>query len=201
MSSIAACLGVGTRLALLIAWICLLMIHHRAPWLTMPGEFLLIAGLFYCIIDPGRVAWTLQPGWDDRVERTGANLALRCCQVHLIIWLLFSVTSMLQYSVWWNGSAVPLLSRQISSIFGPLADSSYFGQACTLALLGLQFGAAFFLVHPRIVALGLICLALFAGAVALLAGDWLYASVLIAMGMSFLPSHSFISTTDGNDIP
>ncbi|MFM8572240.1 MAG: hypothetical protein ACKOAU_11640, partial [Pirellula sp.] len=45
--------GIGGRAAPLLAWICLLMIHHRAPWLTLPAEVLGLAGLLYLAIAPG----------------------------------------------------------------------------------------------------------------------------------------------------
>lgn len=198
VSSLAALLGLGARVAPLVAWACMLTIHHRAPWLSMPGEILLTASLFYLIIDPGRTQWTLRPGLDDAKERITANLALRCSQIHLLIWLMFSWISMLQYAVWWNGSAVSLLSRQIESWYGQIPENSQFGQASTLAILSLQIGAIFFLMHRSLAAVGLICLIGFAGTVAIFAGDWLYALTLIAMGTSFL-----IATwprTDSHDI-
>jgi hypothetical protein len=186
-ASVAAMLGVGSRWGPLVAWLCMLTIHHRAPWLSMPGEILLTAGLFYLLIDPGRTAWTLRPGFDDAAERVSANLALRCSQIHLLIWLVFSVISMLQYAVWWNGSAVSLLSEQIDGWLGEIPSSSHFGQYCTLAILALQIAAAFFLTRRDFRVIGLVCLAGFAALVAVLAGDGLYGLVLLAMGTAFFP--------------
>lgn len=199
LASVAALLGLGNRIPLMVAWICMLTIHHRAPWLSMPGEILLTAGLFYAMIDPGRTAWTLRPGFDDGTERISANLLLRCGQIHLLLWLVFSVASMLQYSIWWNGNAVPLLSRQTASLVGALPDSSYLGQAWTLAILALQIGAAFLLTQRSTVAVGMLCLAGFALLVAAVAGDWLYGLTLLAMGTCFVPIPR--SSTPSNQLP
>lgn len=186
LASLAGVFGIGSRLPPLIAWVCMLTIHHRAPWLSMPGEILLTAGLFYLIIDTGRTAWSLRPGFDDATERISANLVLRCGQTHLLIWLFFSAVSMYQYNVWWNGNAVSLLSQQINSWLGEIPGTSYFGQFCTMAIPILQLAAVFFLTRRNSLAIGWVCLALFAASVVLLAGDWLYGLVLMAMGTAFL---------------
>jgi hypothetical protein len=186
LASIAAVLGLGARIAPLVAWLCMLTIHHRAPWLSMPGEILLTAGLFYLLIDTGRSSWTVRPGFDDSTERISANLAVRCGQIHLLIWLVFSAISMFQYNVWWNGSAVSVLSEQINGLLGKISSDSSFGQFCTIVIPGMQLAGAFFLARPGAIALGLVCLATFATAVALLAGDWLYSLTLIAMGTVFI---------------
>jgi hypothetical protein len=198
LASIAMVLGMGTRVAPLVAWLCMLTIHHRAPWLSMPGEILLTAGLFYLLIDTGRTTWTVRPGFDDSTERISANLAVRCGQIHLLIWLIFSAISMFQYNVWWNGSAVSVLSQQVNGWLGEIASSSYFGQFCTMAIPCLQLAGAFFLARRSTLALGLLCLSTFAASVALLAGDWLYSLALIAMGTVFIsaPSSTPCSTAE-----
>jgi len=137
LASIATTCGMGSRWAPLLAWGCMLTIHQRAPWLSLPGEFLIAAGLLYCGIDTGRTAWSIKPGWEDGACRVSANVALRCIQVHFLMWLLFSITSMLQYAVWWNGTAVPLLTEQIANWFGPLDRTGGFGQFLTHAMVGL----------------------------------------------------------------
>ncbi len=187
LASLGLVLGLGARVAPWIAWMCMLTIHHRAPWLSLPGEILMTAGLFYLLIDPGRTVWTFLPGFDDSAERRTANLMLRCGQVHLLIWLVFSVMSMSQYSVWWNGRAVSLLSEQMSSWIGVISSTSYLGQLLTLAIPALQIAAVLFLTRSETRVIGLACLALFAGSVAVFGGDPFYGMALMAMGTVFLP--------------
>lgn len=186
LASIAAVLGLGARLAPLVAWLCLLTIHHRAPWLSMPGEILLTAGLFYLLIDTGRTAWTLRPGFDDSTQRISANLAVRCGQTHLLMWLIFSAISMFQYNVWWNGSAISVLSQQVIGWLGEVPVESHFGQFCTTAIPSLLIAGAFFLPQRGTLFLGRLCLATFAISVVLLTGDWLYGLTLIAMSTVFI---------------
>jgi hypothetical protein len=187
LASVSLVLGIGSRITPAMCWLCLLTIHHRAPWLSTPGEILLAAGLFYLILDPGRTAWSIKPGFDDGSQRVSAQVALRCGQIHLLMWLLFSLLSMLQHPVWWNGSAVALMSEQVDGWLGAIPRTSYFGQALTLIILGLQIATLFLLTRQSTLSLGLLCLACFAFIVAIFAGDGMYAMTLLAMGVAFLP--------------
>ncbi|MFM8215923.1 MAG: hypothetical protein ACKN82_14955, partial [Pirellula sp.] len=55
VASVLMFTGVAGRWAVLGAWACLITIHHRAPWLTLPSEVLASAALLYLAIEPGSV--------------------------------------------------------------------------------------------------------------------------------------------------
>jgi hypothetical protein len=196
VASIATCLGIGARFAPFVAWLSLMTIHQRAPWLSMPGELLIAAGLFYLIIDTGRTVWSAVPARDDGVSRVTANLALRSVQVHFLLWLMFSMASMLQYNAWWNGTAVSLMSEQIQGLSGPIPRTSPWGQMLTHGMMFLQGVALLTLPRPTTVGIGVIAAILFALCVAIFAGDWMYALAILAMVVSFVPYH--VSTVHGS---
>jgi hypothetical protein len=187
LTSIATATGIGSRIAPLMAWVCLITIHHRAPWLSMPGELLLAAGLLYLVIDTGRTAWSILPKRDDVAQRVSANLAWRCIQIHFLLWMMFSITSMLQYGIWWNGTAVAVLSEQFNGWMGVIPTASRWGQAIAHAMIIFQVVALLTLGRASTVSVGLVATWMFAVCVAIFAGDWLYALTILAMSVSFVP--------------
>ncbi len=194
LASIATALGIGSRAAPLLAWLAILTIHNRAPLLALPGELLIAAGLLYCTLDTGRTAWSLRPAWDDGTQRVMANVARRCIQIHFLLWLVFSIGSMLQYSVWWDGTAVPILSEKIDGLFGTFERTSPWGHFWTHAMVGLQVIAVLTLTRASTVGLGFLTTIAFAMCVGLFAGDWIYAISLIAMATALLPAPKPAST-------
>jgi hypothetical protein len=113
LASVLMFLGIGHRGAPILAWVCMMMVHHRAPWLTMPSEVLMSAGLFYLAIEPG-ASLLLKRSHKESADRYSvlANISLRCLQIHWVLWVGLSLASMLQQPVWWNGEAIGLLSEQ-----------------------------------------------------------------------------------------
>ncbi|MBM3964839.1 MAG: hypothetical protein FJ308_07185 [Planctomycetes bacterium] len=187
LASLATMLGVGAKLSPLIAWACLLTIHHRAPWLTTPAEMLLAAGLIYLVIDPGRIAWDWRPTRHDRQIRVSANLAVRCIQVHSLVWLCFSIASMLQQQVWWNGTAVTMMSRQRGGYWGIIEGTSWLGQGATVSILALQFLGLMTLPRASSVALGYLAMVVLAGLIVVFNGDWMYALAILALTSAWVP--------------
>jgi len=192
IASIATLLGIGSRLSPLVAWGCLLTIHHRAPWLTTPAEMLIAAGLIYLVIDPGRLAWDWRPKRHDGQQRVSANLAVRCIQFHGLIWLCFSIGSMLQQQVWWNGSAVSILSRHGGGnwgggYWGVIEGTSWFGQSATVAILASQFVGLVMLPRASTAALGFLAMVILSGLIVVFHGDWMYALAILAMTSAWLP--------------
>ena len=83
LASLAMTLGLGARLAPLIAWLALGVFHHRAPVLTLLAEPLLLSALAYLIIEPGRLKWTIKPGLSSGEDRVSANLSIQLIRCHL----------------------------------------------------------------------------------------------------------------------
>lgn len=197
LASLATMLGVGARLSPLIAWACLLTIHHRAPWLTTPAEMLLAAGLIYLVIDPGRTAWDWRPTRHDQRIRVSANLSVRCIQVHGLVWLCFSIASMLQQQVWWNGTAVSMMSRQRGGYWGIIEGASWLGQGATVAILALQCIGLLTLPRTSSAALGYLAMVVLSGLIVVFNGDWMYALAILAMTSAWLPRPA-VEDTPGN---
>lgn len=201
LASIATALGWCSRLAPLLAWACFMTIHHRAPWLTMPAEMLLASGMIYLVIDPGRLEWSFVPRLHDPDCRVSVRIARRCIQVHLVLWLLFCTASMLQQSVWWNGSAISILAEQGHSVWNAIDRSGWFGQSVTLAMIAMPIVAVFCWTRTSTKPLGFLAILSFALGVALFAGDGCYALALLAMSTSLIPYSQNEAETQTTHVP
>ncbi len=190
-------IGFGGRVVVLLVWGAVVMIHQRSPWLTLPAEMLQIAALLYLAIEPG-MSWF----GSSQVGRGGigigsqkessaseyrvlSNLAMRCMQVHWILWLVMAATSMLQQVAWWNGTAAAVLSEQGAGLMGVLTRSSLWGQLATMGLLAVHFSTAIFLVNRRSWGFAVLSSALLAIGLVVIAGDWMMGGMVIVFLLAF----------------
>jgi hypothetical protein len=166
----------------------MMMVHHRAPWLTMPSELLMSAALFYLAIEPG-ASLLLKRSHKESADRCSvlANIALRCLQIHWILWVGLSLASMLQQPVWWNGEALGLLSEQGSGWFGKVSRSSELGQCIGLAFLMLHPLSLVCLCNRRFRSLGVLFTILLGMGYILLTGDLLLGLIAGAYALAFVP--------------
>jgi len=188
LASVLMFLGIGHRSAPILAWACMMMVHHRAPWLTMPSELLMSAALFYLAIEPG-ASLLLKRSHKESADRCSvlANIALRCLQIHWVLWVGLSLASMLQQPVWWNGEALGLLSEQGSGWFGKVSRSSELGQCIGLAFLMLHPLSLLCLCNRRFRSLGVLFTILLGMGYILLTGDLLLGLVAGAYALAFVP--------------
>jgi hypothetical protein len=188
LASVLMFLGIGYRIAPILAWVCMMMVHHRAPWLTMPSEILMSAGLFYLAIEPGE-SLLLKRSHKESADRYSvlANIALRCLQIHWVLWVGLSLASMLQQPVWWNGEAIGLLSEQGSGWFGKVPRSAVFGQFIGLAFLMLHALSMVCLCNRRFRSLGVVFTILLGIGYILLTGDMLLGLIAGAYALAFVP--------------
>lgn len=188
LASVLMFLGIGHRSAPILAWACMMMVHHRAPWLTMPSELLMSAALFYLAIEPG-ASLLLKRSHKESADRCSvlANIALRCLQIHWILWVGLSLASMLQQPVWWNGEALGLLSEQGSGWFGKVSRSSELGQCIGLAFLMLHPLSLVCLCNRRFRSLGVLFTILLGMGYILLTGDLLLGLIAGAYALAFVP--------------
>lgn len=188
LSSLAMVLGIGGRWIVLMVWGCVMMIHHRAPWLTLPAETLQSAALLYLAIAPGVGMWLGAKGVKaaknehEQGASLLANIALRCLQTHWILWLVLSTANMLQQEVWWTGQAVGVLSEQGAGLLGFVPRASEWGQIFSLGILGSQMATALFLVNPVTWRFAVLSTILLGALLVLVGGQW----ILAAMGFVFL---------------
>ena len=188
LASVLMFLGIGHRGAPILAWVCMMMVHHRAPWLTMPSEVLMSAALFYLAIEPG-ASLLLKRSHKESADRCSvlANIALRCLQIHWVLWVGLSLASMLQQPVWWNGEALGLLSEQGSGWFGKVSRSSELGQCIGLAFLMLHPLSLVCLCNRRFRSLGVLFTILLGMGYILLTGDLLLGLIAGAYALAFVP--------------
>lgn len=188
LSSVLMFLGIGRRFAPILAWACMMMVHHRAPWLTMPSEILMSAGLFYLAIEPGE-SRLLKGAIKESADRYSvlANIGLRCLQIHWVLWVGLSLASMLQQPVWWSGEAIGLLSEQGSGWLGKISRSAGLGQCIGLVFLMLQALSLVCLCNRTLRSLGIVFTILLGMGYILLTGDLLLGLVAGAYAMAFVP--------------
>ena len=188
LASVLMFLGIGHRSAPILAWACMMMVHHRAPWLTMPSELLMSAALFYLAIEPG-ASLLLKRSHKESADRCSvlANIALRCLQIHWVLWVGLSLASMLQQPVWWNGEALGLLSEQGCGLFGTVSRSSELGQCIGLAFLMLHPLSLLCLCNRRFRSLGVLFTILLGMGYILLTGDLLLGLIAGAYALAFVP--------------
>ena len=188
LASVLMFLGIGHRGAPILAWVCMMMVHHRAPWLTMPSEVLMSAGLFYLALEPG-ASLLLNRSNKESADRYSvlANIGLRCLQIHWVLWVGLSLASMLQQPVWWNGEAIGLLSEQGSGWFGKVSRSAELGQCIGLAFLILHALSLVCLCNRRFRSLGVIFTILLGMGYILLTGDLLLGLIAGAYALAFVP--------------
>jgi hypothetical protein len=188
LASVLMFLGIGHRGAPILAWVCMMMVHHRAPWLTMPSEVLMSAGLFYLALEPG-ASLLLNRSNKESADRYSvlANISLRCLQIHWVLWVGLSLASMLQQPVWWNGEAIGLLSEQGSGWFGKVSRSAELGQCIGLAFLILHPLSLVCLCNRRFRSLGVLFTILLGMGYILLTGDLLLGLIAGAYALAFVP--------------
>lgn len=180
--------GLGGRLAAALFWLLTIGIVHRVPMMQGPGELLVTGLLIYLVIDSGKLRFPLRMGWADKEVRTTSNFALRCVQVHFLIWCTVALLSSLAEQIWWNGDAVWWLAASSKSpiwSMRDLSESPYFVNFISHSYL---------LVHGMMIISLLIrgsrawgiafgfAMAIFTFAIA---GDWLYGLGLIVGLSSF----------------
>lgn len=188
LASVLMFLGLGHRIAPILAWACMMMVHHRAPWLTMPSEILMSAGLFYLAIEPGGSPLP-KPSLKGPADRYSvlANIALRCLQTHWILWVGLSLASMLQQPVWWTGEAIGLLSEQGSGWLGKITRDAGLGQCISLVFLMLHALSLVCLCNRRLRSLGVVFTILLGMGYIFLTGDLLLGLIAGAYAMAFVP--------------
>ena len=180
-------LGLGSRLSPVIAWAMLGMFHHRAPMLISIADPLMSAMLVYLIIDPGKTTWDLKPGLASGEDRIGVNIARRLIQCHLVIWMVFSLSTMLSFVSWWNGEAAWALLEPMRSTWKIGDQWQWTGQWLTHCVIALQFAVLASIPATHWRWLGRWMMYLFIACMLLLAKDWMYAAILLVASLTIWP--------------
>ncbi len=187
LASLATIAGIGSRLAPLLAWICLCTFQQRAPLLTLLYEPLLVALMAYLIVEPGRTTWSIKPGLSSGEPRSSVRITRNLIVCHFWIWIAFSLCSMLANPVWWNGQAAWQLMQPAGGWLPNSEGWQWLGQWLTHWVIVTQAAILFCMLHSPLQWLGRWMTYLFLLAVLLLLGDWMYASILLVASLAVWP--------------
>jgi hypothetical protein len=187
LASFALLLGIGSRIASIVAWLAVCTFHHRAPLLMDPHDILLAAALAYLMIDTGNVRWSIRPALVSGGPRLTCNLVIRLFQCHFWIWIAFSLASMLSFPVWWNGQAASVLVQDHHGWLSLPTDWHVIGQALTHFVVVLHVAILICMLQPACDWLGRWMLYALLTCMLLLIGDWMYAATLFGFSLTVWP--------------
>jgi hypothetical protein len=179
IASLAMIVGRWSWLGCLIAYVVLVMIHHRIPLLINKGEPLLVASVLYCTL--------LTPIRETSLFRVFSNLALRMLQIHFLIWIAMSLFSMLANETWWTGEAVRQLIVDGQGFLPSKGTPLWCAEFLAHGVLVLQVGILAAALNPSIRPLGRWLTIAFCAVILLVIGDWIYAAILFATSTSIWP--------------
>lgn len=161
--AIVAALGFGGRITMAALMLCVLFAVQRTAWTSDAFEPLLVAGLGYLIINPGRPLFAYsrkrQANLGIENETWSANLATRLIQVHVWLLLAFGLASLIATMAWWRGEALWWLAASEHSTLlssAMLRGRVMLGNALTHAIVFSAIAAVFTLWHPHLRRIGLI---------------------------------------------
>ncbi len=188
LACLAMLLGMGGRLAPLVAWIAMIQFQHRMPGLLLLHEPLLSSLLAYLIVDPGKCACWLRPGLYDSQDRVSANVASRLIELHLMLWMVWSFSSMLGDAIWWNGQAVGLIGQRAPGWLAINQTDNWLGQLWTHLIVASQGVVLLSWFAPRGRSLRMVALAIFAASACLILGDGMYGALILAASLPSMPN-------------
>jgi hypothetical protein len=184
ISIVVVIVGIGQRIAPVIAWLLFLGLMHRLPSLQSLADPLMSAGLMYLIIDPGKLSHPLRPGFCDDEQRSTTRLAARLTQLHIGLWMLAALMSHLSGVIWWNGQAVWFLTAADQSYvttLTQLAESPWIGEALTHGIILTLALAVLGLLSFRFAKVTLIAAVMYWLCIMGVAGEWTYGLAGIAL--------------------
>ena len=181
IASIMIVLGRFSSIASAVAFLCLMFFHQRAPLLVTVSEPLISAFLFYFALVPTNL-YQSQRGYF-------ATIGLRLVQVHFVIWIGFSLASMLANEGWWTGESVRRLLEDRQGLI-PASWGTPLVAEC-LASLVLITQVIFLVCVARSSwrSYGFWAMLVFVVAILLILADWMYALTMFAglSSLSMLP--------------
>lgn len=187
--------GRFARLAAFVTYGLLLTLQARAPLFLERGEPLLLACLFYLSLAPSfpteKLGSNTVTDWGSNKSSKSdlwlGNFSMRLIQVHFVLWIAFSLFSMLGFEGWWTGEAIRQLveDRQgfLPHALAKLMTLEFIAHSVVLIQIGLLIS----ILSPAIRFAGPILLLLFTAAIILVLGDWVYSLILLATGTSIWP--------------
>lgn len=150
-------IGYHTRLAAAVAFVAVVSLHRRNPFVFQAGDNLLRSFSFYFLFAPAGVAlsvdrWRREKGgfWEFPLR---APWAMRLIQVQLSLLYLFSVWEKVRGTTWNNGLAVSLAMRIDELVRVPvpssISDSLLISNVLTFGTLAIELACAVLIWNRR----------------------------------------------------
>ncbi len=199
--SILLMLGIGGRWIAASTFLFYTGLLHRSGYLVGPAEYLLNALLLYLVIDQGKLEKPWQPGIADRTRRWSMGIASKLIQVHVWLWIAFSLLSQLAAVIWWEGEGVWFLSYLPTSFLDKswLAKRGYWVNLLTHAIVVFQLLAVICLPMKLYRPIGIGAAILSWLLIGLSTGDLYYASAGIVGTFIFWESISSVPLGETSD--
>jgi hypothetical protein len=166
VGSIGVCLGLWTRLSLVMVFVGLMSFQRRDPWVLNTGDWLLRILSFYLVLAPAGAALSLdrflrhrRQFWDSPLR---SPWVVRLIQIQLSAVYLFSVWAKVQGTDWNNGTAVSYALRigDFARVHLPhaIAASGLLSSFLTYGALATELSMAFLVwnrkFRPYVIAAG-----------------------------------------------
>lgn len=145
-AAIAFTAGLRARAAAAVAYVGLLSIHNRNPYVLNGAELLVLALVFLCILVPSSLRFSLDARRTG--ERTAPIFGLQLVRLQIV--LVYAVTALqkLRHPLWRSGDALQqALDAQIQATWAHGLGSPFVGRALSWGTLALE--GLFFLVFFR----------------------------------------------------
>jgi hypothetical protein len=185
VASLLVILGRFASIAALVAFVCVMFFHHRAPILVTKSEPLISAFLLYLAIVPSSLY---------RSERGYlTTVGMRLIQIHFVIWIGFSLSTMLANEGWWTGESVRRLLEDRQGIM-PAAWGTPLIAECLSSLVVLsQVMFLACVARPSWRRFGFWAMLVFGAAAIIVTADWMYAMTILAGVLSFAMLPEFLT--------
>lgn len=180
-ASLAILSGRFASVAAVVAFVCLMFFHHRAPMLVTKSEPLVSAFLLYLAIVPSSLY---------RSERGYlTTVGFRFMQIHFVIWIGFSLSMMLANEGWWTGESVRRLLEDSQGIIPASWGSPLLAESLSSVVLISQVAFLICVARPSWRRFGFWAMLVFAAATLIVMADWMYAMTILAgvLSHSMLP--------------
>ncbi|XZE19113.1 hypothetical protein SH449x_004423 [Pirellulaceae bacterium SH449] len=181
IASIALAIGRLAPIAALVAFLSIMFFHNRAPLLVTYSEPLVSAFLFYSILVPS--------GLYKSNKAYFATVGMRLIQIHFVLWIGFSLFSMLSNEGWWTGESVRRLIEDRQGLLPSSWGMPVFAECMTVLIVISQILFLICVARPSWRQYGFWAMLVFVLAMLIVIADWMYALTVVAglLSLAMLP--------------
>lgn len=158
-AGLAMSLGLATRGSSLLAWLLLLSVARRNPWIINSGDALLRTAVLFVALSPAGAGWSMDRWWALRRGRlaagsvwdlpVGSVWALRLLQLQVSYVYLWSALEKVRGAPWMDGSALSMVWRVVELVRLPVPfwayDSALVSSVLSLGTIAVELALALLL--------------------------------------------------------